>query len=150
MKRHIFFSFVFLLCLLILLSSCSITKRIPVAFYKDNKSDILQSGLVKSIRLSFLKPALNIDISLSEIVDDDEIARILELTKAFVTIEKMDSIAKHVGWDQEIWYAKLRITNNTDKKVLAEYYAEYYKRNRKIGDYSPENIDEYRTWKIWG
>jgi hypothetical protein len=123
-----------------------VTKRIPESYFKEYKSAVLQNSGTKDVKLSFLRPGVTIEVTVTAEVSESEIDQIFELTKSYVTVENMDRIAKHVDWDREIWEVRLRIINNTSKTVLEDWWTEYFKTSY-ANDYSPENIDGYKTWK---
>jgi hypothetical protein len=71
---------------------------------------------------------------------------ILALTKAYVTVENMDRVAKSVNWNSKITRVHLRFVSDKKKEILKTYATEYFK-SYDTTDLSPENIDEYKTWR---
>jgi len=128
------------------LTACEVKKNVPTSFFKEYKSDIMQHSNVKNVKLSFKRPAVMIEVYVTKVIDETEINKILELTKSYVTVENMNNIAKRVKWDREISRVYLRIINNADKSLLIYYGTNYFKTN-DASDYTPDNIDEYKTWK---
>jgi hypothetical protein len=100
------------------------------------------------MRVTFRRPALTINVALSKSVGesvDNEITRILEATKNYVTTDNMDRIGLYMGWGPGIWSVNLEITNFYGNTRIAKYTADYYINNAY--DDSPENIDGYKTWR---
>jgi len=120
-------------------------KNIPVSFYTDYKSEILKNSSVKDIYLRFSRPSLWIEVQVSDSISDDEITKIFESTKSYVTVDNMNVIGKYVKWNAAISYVYLEIRNSSEGTLLKQYEAHYFK-TYNASDNSPENIDGYKTW----
>ncbi|MCL2493541.1 MAG: hypothetical protein FWF33_05825 [Clostridiales bacterium] len=144
-KHRLFVATAIILSLVFFMSSCSIEKNVPLSFYKDYKSEVLKDNNVKDVNLTFTRPALTIEVQVSNSISDDEVSKIFDSTKSFVTIDKMNAIAKYIKWNDAIWYVYLEIRDSDDGTLLKQYNTGYFKTNN-ASDYSPENIDGYKTW----
>ncbi|MCL2493542.1 MAG: hypothetical protein FWF33_05830 [Clostridiales bacterium] len=134
-----------------LMSSCSYTKNIPVSFYQDYNSEVLKDSNVKNVNLTFTRPVLTIEVQAANSIGEDEIAKIFESTKSFVTVDKMKAIAKYVKWNgSALGEIDLIIVNSTNGGLLKEYTTNYYKSGvviqQHLEDQPPEDIDGYKTW----
>ena len=131
---------------LLLLPACSIQKNIPASFYKEYKTEVLEIRNVQNVQLSFRRPMLTIEVNVLATIIDDEIDKIVDTTKSFVTVEKMNDIADYVKWDPPIWDVELEIVDNKGSNLIRRYEADYFK-TYNASDFSPENIDGYETWR---
>jgi len=152
MRKSSLLTVVAVLCLSMSLSSCSITRTIPAALYKDYRTELKKNNLVRNTKLTFLRPRLTISVSLNVKEGanaENEIARILEATKAYVTVDNMSVIAKYVRWPEEIWTVTLEVTDVSSKSIFAKYRASYF-ASRDAYDQSSVVIDGYKTWEEVG
>jgi hypothetical protein len=138
-----------LVCFIATTAACSTGKKIPKRFYQDYKSAVLEESVANDVRLSFIRPGLTIMVNVPTAIGENEMEEILELTKSFVTVDKINEIAEYVNWNWEISYVELVIMNEETGESQRIYEADYFKTNDKTDD-SPENIDGYKTWRDSG
>ena len=134
-----------LLCLGFIVSACNVEKKIPQVMYETYKTELMENSFVKKVKLSFIRPQLTIEAYVSSIVTDEDTGIVLDATKTFVTVDKMTDIAEYAKGGNPILYVSLKIFDN-DGLLLKEYMARYFKTSQ-ASDFSPENIDGYKTWR---
>ena len=144
MKR-LSFIFAIVIAIALLYSACSHSKVIPEKFYKEYKATVIENSSAESVSILFRRPALHIEVRVPELIDKDESVIILEITKAFATVDNINRIAEYAKWSP-LWDVYLTIVNGSDDTVIHEFYAGYFKTS-DASDYSPENIDGYETWR---
>ncbi len=145
MKKYIFFlAIILLISLGFLASSCSNNKTIPERYYEEYKRILLESCETDSVRLEFRRPAMYIEVRVSEDIGEDDMDEIFELTKSFVTVNKMDEIKVYLKRNDPLASVYLEIMNSTDDTLYKEYVTDYFIST--VNDFSPENIDGYETW----
>ena len=149
-KRRLFVVIAVIFCLVLLMPSCNVEKQVPISYCKDYNSEVLENGSVEGVSVTFSRPSLTIEVKVSDSISDDEIVKILESTKSFVTVDNMNAIAKRVKWNLAISSVYLDIRSINDKTQnsdnLLGRYESFYLKTSNAMDHSPENIDGYKTW----
>lgn len=140
-----------LLVLLIVLAfiifiGCSKSIKVNTKSSQEYKKDINElSEIIDKVNITFLRPDLFCQITMSEEPNDEVVKEILLRTKEFVTLKNMNEISKSINWDLEISTVHLTINTDDDKDNEHEYFAKYFK-TFDASNKSEENIEAYNTW----
>lgn len=127
-------------------AGCSVQKTVrgePAKSYRDRVKAL--SATVLKTDVTFTRPSLSIDITLSGEPDDDLSERILQETRSFVTVENMERLAENIGWGLEISKVRLSIRQKGNQAGERRYHARYF-RTSDASDTSEANIEGYRIW----
>ena len=143
-KRRYLFTIAVAISFVLLIAACSNSKNIPTRFFEDYKATVMENSSVTDVSLLYSRPSLQIYVRVPNAIGEEEMAQILELTKSFVTIEKMNEIEGYINQGSTIRDVYLAIMNNEDSTSLRVYETGYYKGYET--DKSSENIDGYKTW----
>ena len=146
MRKHQMRTILLMILSVFCLHACSITYTISDAATKSYKKEVMKIGDVKNVAVRFTRPEVSIEVTVSDSIPQTEMEHILALTKAYVTVENMDRVAKSVNWNSKITRVHLRFVSDKKKEILKTYATEYFK-SYDTTDLSPENIDEYKTWR---
>lgn len=130
------------LAFLFVVSACSRTYTISNSETKAYKREVLSIDHVEKIKVYFRRPGVFIEVKVSEDISQKEIDRVLELTKGYATVSNMNKIAQQVKWNGEISDVYLEFFADQ----LVKRYVTHYFKTYDATDYSPENLDEYKTW----
>jgi hypothetical protein len=115
-------------------------KNIPKRYYADYAATVMADTSASKVKIYFSRPSLKIKVYVPASTTEEEMEEILELTKPFVTADRMSEIGEYVKWGEAIRDVYLVIMNEETRESLIAYEA----------DRSPENINGYETWRDSG
>lgn len=134
--------------LLTILTGCSITHRVNTDSSKALKKDLLKiSEAVKSVEITFTRPAVTCRINMTGEPSPEELRSILARVKSFASVENLDEIARKVGWKDHIWRVYLTINTDDNEESAEHTYTAGYLKSSDQDDRSEDNIDAYQTWR---
>lgn len=149
-KKRKYITSLLLLISLILLTGCSISKKVRTDETEEFTKSILDSNKkVKELNFYFIKPSLNADLVHDGDLDKEEFEDIINEFKTLVDIEFMEKIGEKYwkgiiprGFNIYIHIDEMR-KDNYDY-LLESSYRKY--SNQPDG---PDNIDGYQTYTIF-
>lgn len=146
-KKPVLCTFIIII-LLAILTGCSITHRVNTNSSKALKKDLIKiSEAVKSVDITFTRPAVTCGITMTREPSAEELNSILARVKSFASVENLDETARKVGWKDHVWTVYLTINTDDNRESVEHTYTAGYLKSSDQDDRSEDNIDAYRTWR---
>lgn len=138
---------------LLLLSGCSVQKRVRTKEFYDFQKEMLATGKVRRVDIYFRRPSLWIYIVTKEDFGYNDMREAVERLKPLINMEAMNEIARrywaeksHLQSVEVIFYRGEIDKNDMNKNVIYSLGTDYRKTHN--GYDIPSNIDGYHTWYI--
>ncbi len=138
-----------ILSLTLIMTSCSVTKKVSIQETKQFTNTILKSNeKIKNLEFYFTRPHLKAEMVYEGDLEADDFRYLIEEFKVLIDIDFMQKIGDKY-WAGDIpWQFNLNV--HVDEKLDDSYDYQLFSRYNKehIRNEDPENIDGYETWHI--
>lgn len=148
-KHVISILLIIILAITIILSGCSIRKRVRTKEIKEFTKKLLESNdKIVSLKFEFIRPSLYADVLYEIDLEKEDFQHLKDSFKTLIDVDFMRKIGDKY-WDgirPSHFILKVNVEKEDKDNIEYEIHSNYNKT--KVSNEDPDNIDGYETWYI--